>query len=488
MENRTDHNYVGTLARLHDENAGILGRPAVDPTTVVSTAAANILTSRTVVRGECRNVYEVGRGFRFTLCTDQLNGVVEARIDPKRARRISTYLESQCASSLATHISTGHEVTLEGATRLDPASGKLFLDVNRVGPKFAKVGNLSRADEARREELALLGASRYRMSSNLEHHVRYSAIDIPWPDKLSKIVVISSRGSFGADDLIRQLDTCRDFKYTVDNDVRVEGRGAAESLVKAIKKQASLDADLIVVARGGGRLTALSPFHDLELATAILQSPVPIFTAIGHAKDMTLADRAAAASFVTPTGVGNVLCARPAALRKKQEQKKRSSSESLTLHAKKPDVVDGDIYRRVLNDLEVTRTAHVRLKADYNRCVQLHRTQLHLSGFQRMQLRSRMIATILVATILCGLLGLGFEVGVSAYWGALMLGCAAGTIYVLGGPRRALERPAKTQSLTAEEWYAAAEKVATPRRFRTLWPGWQKPVGGKPVSLSHSRC
>ncbi|WP_169914702.1 exodeoxyribonuclease VII large subunit [Rhodococcoides yunnanense] len=469
---------------MHEENAGILGRPAVDPTTVVSSAAANILSSRTVVRGECRNVYEAGRGYRFTLCTDQHTGTgaVEARIHPKQARRISNYLENQCASSLETHISIGHEVTVEGSLRLDPLSGKLFLDVNRVGPKFAKVGNLSRADEARREELARMGASRHRMSSNLEHHVRYSAIDIPWPDTLSKIVVIASRGSFGADDLLRQLDTCRDFSYVEDNDVRVEGRGAAESLVKAIARHANSDADLIVVARGGGRLTALSPFHDLVLATAILRSPVPVFTAIGHAKDMTLADRAAAASFVTPTGAGNVLCARPAALRKKHEQSKRASKESPALHAKKRDVVDGDIHRRVLKEFEVMSAAHVRLQADYNRCVQLHRTQLHLSGFQRIQLRSRMVAAILVATIICGFVGLAWDVGVSAYWGALMLGCAAGAVYVLRGPRRALERPTRALSLTAEEWYAAAENVATPRSFRALWPGWPKPLGGKPVS------
>ncbi len=67
------------------------------------------------------------------------------------------------------------------------------------------------------------------------------------------------------------------------------------------------DVDVIVIARGGGSKSELNLFNDWDLAQAIVQSRVPVITAIGHRQDQTLADLVADRSVPTPSLVGNAL-------------------------------------------------------------------------------------------------------------------------------------------------------------------------------------
>jgi exodeoxyribonuclease VII large subunit len=61
--------------------------------------------------------------------------------------------------------------------------------------------------------------------------------------------------------------------------------------------------DALVVIRGGGSVTDLAWLNDLDLAKILCQSPVPIFTGIGHERDNTILDEIANARFDTPSKV-----------------------------------------------------------------------------------------------------------------------------------------------------------------------------------------
>ena len=75
---------------------------------------------------------------------------------------------------------------------------------------------------------------------------------------------------------------------------------------------ADSDVDVIVIARGGGSESELAAFDDRTLAQAIVESRVPVVTAIGHRQDESLADLAAGRSVPTPSMVGAALAGRPA--------------------------------------------------------------------------------------------------------------------------------------------------------------------------------
>lgn len=72
-----------------------------------------------------------------------------------------------------------------------------------------------------------------------------------------------------------------------------------ESIAQAIAG-ASSDCDVILLARGGGTTTEMWSFHTATVAQAILDSKAPVITALGHADDVTLADRVADLSCPVP--------------------------------------------------------------------------------------------------------------------------------------------------------------------------------------------
>ena len=88
---------------------------------------------------------------------------------------------------------------------------------------------------------------------------------------------------------------------------RVQGDGADREVVAALALANRVsDADIIVVARGGGSLEDLWTFNEEIVARAIAASRVPVVSAIGHEIDVTLADLAADRRALTPSEAGEV--------------------------------------------------------------------------------------------------------------------------------------------------------------------------------------
>ena len=82
----------------------------------------------------------------------------------------------------------------------------------------------------------------------------------------------------------------------------VQGKGAAESIVKAISYFNKVkNVDVIIVARGGGSLEDLWPFNEEITARAIYESEIPVISAVGHETDFTIADFVADLRAPTPS-------------------------------------------------------------------------------------------------------------------------------------------------------------------------------------------
>ena len=73
--------------------------------------------------------------------------------------------------------------------------------------------------------------------------------------------------------------------------VPVQGQGASEKIAKAIEiMNEKQEADVLIIARGGGSLEDLWPFNEEIVARAIYNSNIPIISAVGHETDFTIAD------------------------------------------------------------------------------------------------------------------------------------------------------------------------------------------------------
>ncbi len=89
--------------------------------------------------------------------------------------------------------------------------------------------------------------------------------------------------------------------------VPVQGEGAAEKIVKAIKLMNEKRlADVIILGRGGGSLEDLWPFNEEIVARAIYDSELPIISAVGHETDFTIADFVADLRAPTPSAAAEL--------------------------------------------------------------------------------------------------------------------------------------------------------------------------------------
>jgi len=89
----------------------------------------------------------------------------------------------------------------------------------------------------------------------------------------------------------------------------VQGQGSVENVVRAIKEanKEEHDLDLLVIARGGGSIEDLWTFNEEAVARAIVESELPVVTAIGHETDTTLADYVSDLRAPTPSAAAELI-------------------------------------------------------------------------------------------------------------------------------------------------------------------------------------
>ena len=190
----------------------------------------------------------------------------------------------------------GMQVLVEVSVTFHPVYG-LSLNILNIDPSFT-LGGLARQRQLTLQQLEKDGVLDMNKS-------------LPLPTLIRRIAVISAADAAGYGDFCHQL-TGNPYRLLFTTQLFpavMQGDGAVRSIIAALNaiSENADDFDCVAIIRGGGSTTDLTCFDTYELASHCAQFPLPIFSGIGHTRDISIVDMVVHSSLKTPTAVSEAL-------------------------------------------------------------------------------------------------------------------------------------------------------------------------------------
>ena len=197
------------------------------------------------------------------------------------------------ASRLRFTLQEGLVIVARGRISVYEPRGEYQLIVDSLEPKG--VGAFQLAFEQLKERLAregLFDEARKR----------------PLPPFPRTVGVVTSRTGAAVRDIVAVLRRRCPVANILIASVPVQGEGAAEQIAEAITTLSGMpQVEVMIVGRGGGASEDLWAFNEEVVVRAIVQSRVPVVSAVGHEIDVTLADFAADYRAPTPSAAAEAV-------------------------------------------------------------------------------------------------------------------------------------------------------------------------------------
>ncbi len=123
----------------------------------------------------------------------------------------------------------------------------------------------------------------------------------PLPEKPSHVAIITSPTGAALQDMLSVAQRRYPLMRITVLPAAVQGDLAAPELANQLRNAQGIDADLIIIGRGGGSLEDLWAFNEPQVARAIIDSTVPVISAVGHETDFSISDFVADLRAPTPS-------------------------------------------------------------------------------------------------------------------------------------------------------------------------------------------
>jgi exodeoxyribonuclease VII large subunit len=256
------------------------------------------------VEGEISNFTASSSGHWYFSLKDRVDGLDAL---------LSAAIFSRATKDVKFKLENGLKVICSGKISVYPPHGKYSLVIDKIEPKG--IGGLQLALEQLKAKLEKEGLF------SVEHKK-------PIPYLPGKIGVVTSLTGAAIKDILKVLD--RRFKdaQIIINPVKVQGEGAKEEIAQAIEDFNCLNRELpaeekvevLIVGRGGGSIEDLWAFNEEIVARAIYNSRIPVISAVGHERDVTIADLVADLRAATPSVAAELVIPRLEDLRQRLEE------------------------------------------------------------------------------------------------------------------------------------------------------------------------
>lgn len=252
---------------------------------------------------------------------------------------------------LAFHMENGQQVIVLGTVSVYERDGKYQLYANEIILDGA--GLLYEKFEALKKEL-------------LEMGMFDPSYKQPIPSYVKRLGIVTASTGAAVRDIINISKRRNPFVQLIVYPAKVQGEGAAQSIVKGIKTLDAYGVDAMIVGRGGGSIEDLWAFNEEAVARAIFECRTPVISAVGHETDTTIADYVADLRAPTPSAAAELAVADVREIFGKLESYRLSIRQlmeknldyargccqqyRLALAAKSPEILIRDKRQLALND------------------------------------------------------------------------------------------------------------------------------------------
>ena len=197
-----------------------------------------------------------------------------------------------------------------------PTNGAL-VEVRAVATLYEARGDFQlNVEFMRRAGLGALFEAFERLKRKLEAEGLFaSGRKRPLPSFPRTVGVVTSTRAAALRDVLttlrRRMPSIRVIVYPTP----VQGEDAARQISAALTAAGRrAEVDVLILCRGGGSIEDLWSFNDEIVARAIVASPIPVVTGVGHETDFTIADFVSDARAPTPTAAAELVSPDGAAL------------------------------------------------------------------------------------------------------------------------------------------------------------------------------
>jgi exodeoxyribonuclease VII large subunit len=189
-------------------------------------------------------------------------------------------------SRMKFRIEKGMHIVVEGSVSVYTPRGEYQFQTVRIEPYGQ--GALALAYEQLKERLKAKGY--------FDAH-RKRAI----PKNIRKIALVTAQKSAALYDMLKIIEKRWPLVEVTIIDTLVQGDMAAKQIAHSLRYADTLDADVVVVGRGGGSAEDLWPFNEEVVADAVFTMNTPVVSAVGHEVDVVISDMVADLRAPTPS-------------------------------------------------------------------------------------------------------------------------------------------------------------------------------------------
>ena len=236
--------------------------------------AQDFMLGKISVKGEVSNCKYHGSGHIYFSLKDSTGTISAVMFAGSRSRGLKFRMKD------------GDHVVVSGSVEVYERDGRYQLYAREITLDGA--GALFLRFEALKKELAEMGmfSEEYKQ---------------PVPKYIQRLGIVTAPAGAAVQDIRNIAGRRNPYVQVILYPAKVQGDGAAESIVNGIRALDTLGVDVIIVGRGGGSIEDLWAFNEEPVARAIFECQTPVISAVGHETDTTIADFVADLRAPTPS-------------------------------------------------------------------------------------------------------------------------------------------------------------------------------------------